>query len=73
MRKVLVDGDYDSLHRLAHKMKGAGGSYGYQMLTETAKVLEEAAKAEDTKAGTTALDELEALCQAADRGRRVQI
>ena len=73
MRKVLVDGDYDGLRRLAHQMKGTGGSYGYQMLTDAAKVLEAAAKAEDTKAGTTALDKLEALCQAADRGRRVQI
>ena len=73
MRKVLVDGDYDGLRRLAHQMKGAGGSYGYQMLTDAAKVLEAAAKAEDTKAGTTALDELEALCQAADRGRKVHI
>ncbi len=73
MRKVLMDGDYDGLCRLAHQMKGAGGSYGYQMLTDAAKVLEAAAKAEDTKAGTTALNELEALCQAADRGRKVHI
>ena len=73
MRKVLGDYDYDGLRRLAHQMKGAGGSYGYQMLTEAAKVLEETAKAKNAEVGTTALDELEALCQAADRGRRVQI
>ncbi|MCP4255143.1 MAG: Hpt domain-containing protein, partial [Candidatus Scalindua sp.] len=71
--KVLNNFDYDGLRRLAHQMKGAGGSYGYQVLTEAAKVLEEKAKAKDSGAGSTALDELEALCQAADRGRRVQI
>ncbi len=36
MCKVL--NDYDGLHRLAHQMKGAGGSsYEYQMLTEAGK------------------------------------
>ncbi len=73
MRTVLEGGDYDGLRRLAHQMKGAGGSYGYPMLTETAKVLEEAAKEEDVKTGTTALDELEALCQAVNLGRDLQI
>ncbi len=54
-------------------MKGAGGSYGYPMLTEAAKVLEETAKAKNVEASTTALDNFEAFCQAADRGRRAQI
>jgi HPt (histidine-containing phosphotransfer) domain-containing protein len=71
MRKVLEGGDYDGLRRLAHQMKGAGGSYGYPMLTETAKILENAAKSRDVEAGTTALDEFEVLCQAVDRGRKV--
>ncbi|MCP3687769.1 MAG: response regulator, partial [Gammaproteobacteria bacterium] len=48
MRKVLNNFDYDGLRRLAHQMKGAGGSYGYQVLTEAAKVLEEKAKAKDS-------------------------
>ena len=73
MRKVLGSGDYDGLRRLAHQMKGAGGSYGYPMLTEAAKILEGAAKANDVESCTTALDELEVLCQAVDRGRKVQI
>ena len=73
MRKVLEDSDYDGLRRLAHQMKGAGGSYGYPMLTETAKTIEKAAKEEDVKAGTQALDRFEVLCQAVGRGRKVQI
>jgi CheY-like chemotaxis protein/HPt (histidine-containing phosphotransfer) domain-containing protein len=73
MRKALENGDHDGLRRLAHQMKGAGGSYGYPMLTEAAKAIEEAAKAEDVKAGTLALDKLGVLCQAVDRGREVQI
>jgi len=73
MRKAMENGDYEGLRRLAHQMKGAGGSYGYQMLTEAAKVLEEAAKERDVKASTMALDELEVLCQAVVRGREIQI
>ncbi len=73
MRKVLEDGDYDGLRRLAHQMKGAGGSYGYPMLTEVAKILEEAAKTKDAEACTTALEEFEVLCQAVNQGRKVQI
>ncbi len=73
MRKVLESGDYGGLRRLAHQMKGAGGSYGYSILTETSKVLEEAAKARDNEAGTTTLDNLELLCQAVNRGRNTSI
>ncbi len=54
-------------------MKGAGGSYGYLMLTETAKLIEEAAKMEDAKTGKTILDKLELLCLAVERGRKVQV
>ncbi len=72
MRNKMESGDHEGLGRLAHQMKGAGGSYGYPMLTVAAKVLEEAAKARDVEACTTALDEFEALCQAVIRGRKGQ-
>ncbi len=73
MRKVMDDGDYDGLRRLAHQMKGAGGNYGYPMLTESAKILEDAAVARDVETVKKTLDEFEILCQAVDRGRKVQI
>lgn len=73
MRKELYSYDYDGLRSLAHQMKGAGGSYGYPMLTEAAKVLENAAKAGDIEAGKTALAEFEELCRAVNQGRKVQI
>ncbi|MCP5003551.1 MAG: Hpt domain-containing protein [Planctomycetes bacterium] len=70
MRKVLDSGNHVGLTRLAHQMKGAGGSYGYPMLTETAKVLEDAAKVADLKVCASALDKLEALCVAVGRGMK---
>ncbi len=73
MRKALENGDHGGLRRLAHQMNGAGDSYGYPMLTETATILEGVAKAEDAKAGTLALDKLEVFCRAVVRGREIQI
>ncbi|MBZ0109300.1 MAG: Hpt domain-containing protein [Candidatus Scalindua rubra] len=63
MHKVLDGCDYDGLRRLAHQMKGSGGSYGYPILTETAKILEEATGARDIKTCSTVLEKFEVLCQ----------
>ncbi len=73
MRKALECGDHDGLRRLAHQMKGAGGSYGYSMLTEAGKEIEKAAKEKDYKTGIIALDKLEAYCHAVVRGREIQV
>ena len=69
MRRALHHGDHDALSRLAHQLKGAGGSYGYPALTVAAKTLEDAAKAQDTEAETLALAELVEVRQAVVRGR----
>ncbi len=59
MREAQAAGDHDGLRRLAHKLKGAGGSYGYPTLTEACAVLEETASTEDR--ATVALDTVAAL------------
>ncbi|KKL12809.1 hypothetical protein LCGC14_2532050 [marine sediment metagenome] len=69
MRQALAHGHHGELRRLAHQIKGAGGSYGYPSLTDSARELERAAKAEDTEAAVIALRQLELLCQAIVRGR----
>ena len=73
MRKAMESGDHDGLRRLAHQMKGAGGSYGYPMLTGAAMRLEGAAKAKDAESGTIALDKLETFCQSVIRGREIEV
>ncbi|MFQ5686099.1 MAG: response regulator, partial [Candidatus Scalindua sp.] len=73
MRKALENGNHDGLRRLAHQMKGAGGSYGYPMLTEAAKTIEEAAKVKDNDACMLTLDKLAMLYHAVVRGRRTNI
>ena len=66
MRAVHAAGDHAGLAALAHWLKGAGSSVGYDALHEPAKQLELAAKAGDAPACAKTLDELEAL------GRRLR-
>ncbi len=68
MRQALCDSRFDDLRRDAHKLKGAGGSYGYPMLTEACKNLEEAAKVQNAGAATTALDAVADLVRAIENG-----
>ena len=68
MRQTLAVGQHEELRRLAHKLKGAGGSYGYPSLTDACKVLEDAAKLQDHAAAATALDTVATLIHAIEKG-----
>jgi CheY-like chemotaxis protein len=70
MRSALGDARFEDLHRLAHKMKGSGGNYGYPMLTDAAKNLEDAAKTQDSQSAGEALHKIALLCQAIEKGFR---
>ncbi|GJQ58496.1 MAG: hypothetical protein SCALA701_12970 [Candidatus Scalindua sp.] len=69
MKETLENGDLSALRRLAHQIKGAGGSYGYPMISEAGKMLEDAAKEQNSGNCTLAMNRLTALYQAAVRGR----
>ena len=58
----------EDAERLAHRLKGAGGSYGYPTLSEVAKSLELAAKARDMDGATEALAEVKEVCEAIQAG-----
>ncbi|MCK4626825.1 MAG: response regulator, partial [Phycisphaerae bacterium] len=68
MRQSSSNNDHERLQRLSHQLKGAGGSYGYPMLTEAAKALEDAAKAGDIEAENLVLSKLAGLTAAVIRG-----
>ena len=42
--------DYTEIGRIAHRIKGEGGSYGFDAMTETARSLEHAAALRDDSA-----------------------
>jgi PAS domain S-box-containing protein len=68
MRALLEKDDRRELQRQAHQLKGAGGGYGYPAITDAAKALEDAVKADDMAQATSALDALDAVCQAVIAG-----
>ncbi len=68
IRQAYDDERYEELQRLAHRLKGAGGSYGYPLLTDASKKLEDACKARDGDAAKTAIDDVAAMCAAIQRG-----
>ncbi|MGC4096652.1 MAG: response regulator [Nitrospira sp.] len=47
MQDALAKQDFETVRNIAHGMKGAGGSYGFDRVTEIAAVIEQAAKMTD--------------------------
>lgn len=47
MQTALAAQDFETVRTLAHGMKGAGGSYGFDRITDMAAVVEQAAKTGD--------------------------
>ena len=44
MNEALQEQDYQEISRVGHSLKGAGGGYGFNTISETARSLETAAK-----------------------------
>ena len=61
-------GDFEELAALAHWLKGAGGSMGYDELFEPSRALEMAARARDVHSVSRYLAELDRLSQRINRG-----
>jgi CheY-like chemotaxis protein len=61
MQQALARDDMATLASLAHWLKGAGGSVGFDELFEPAKALDEAAKAHQPDTARAALHDLQAL------------
>jgi CheY-like chemotaxis protein len=58
MRSALARGDFETVQRLGHDMKGAGSSFGFQAITNIGAALEQAAAKADTDASRQRVDEL---------------
>ena len=55
-------GALEDVRSIAHQLKGAGGSYGFPQITESARALEEHADSADLDAVRRSVDELIAIC-----------
>lgn len=47
LQDALAARDFDAIRKITHGMKGVGGSYGFDRVTEIAATIEQAARAED--------------------------
>jgi len=68
MREAAHNSQWNALRRLAHQMKGAGGSYGFACLTDAAGELESHARSGDAEAAIRVLDHLGHLCERIQAG-----
>ena len=49
INEALQQGDFETIRILGHSMKGAGGGYGFDSITEVGQYLEQAAKEKNFK------------------------
>ena len=65
MTAAIAKDELEEVRRLWHQLKGAGGSYGYPLISAAAGELEDAARDKLREAATTALEKVAAACRAA--------
>jgi HPt (histidine-containing phosphotransfer) domain-containing protein len=56
--EAVTQGDFETIRVLGHSMKGAGGSYGFDAITDIGGSLEQAAKGKDAEAIQRSVQEL---------------
>jgi PAS domain S-box-containing protein len=64
----LAAGNFEELRRIAHQLKGAGGSYGYPSITAAATALEFHAREQREEDAKASLARVAAQCRAAING-----
>lgn len=58
IREALKNNDLETIGILGHSMKGSGGGYGFDRITEIGKLIEESAKNMDREGITGHINEL---------------
>ena len=58
MRSALSSGDFESIRITGHSMKGSGGGYGFDHITDIGKCIEDAAKVQNGNEIKKQVDEL---------------
>jgi len=58
IRTLLAGADFDEVRLIGHSMKGSGGGYGFDPITEYGSEIEQAALLKDGAAVTAALGKL---------------
>jgi hypothetical protein len=57
-RDALRAGDFETVRMMGHKMRGTGGGYGFPLLTEIGRMIEDAALRRDSGEVAASVDRL---------------
>ena len=68
MRAALDACNWDRLKALGHQLKGAGGSFGYPMISEVGMQVETATREHQTQVAQGLIDQLEQISASAKAG-----
>jgi len=63
IRQLLDEGNYDEIRLLGHRMKGTGGSYGFDAISDIGEMIETASLAADRETIRVQLQRLEDYLQ----------
>ena len=58
LQEALTNGDHETIRTLGHAMKGTGGGYGFDTITDIGSSLENAAKQKNTEEIRKGINEL---------------
>jgi CheY-like chemotaxis protein len=73
MLDALTRGEFETVERLGHNMKGAGASFGFQAITDIGAALEQQAGSFDTDASRKWVDELSTYLDRIGHGAEVAV
>jgi HPt (histidine-containing phosphotransfer) domain-containing protein len=59
LRGAVADGDFEAVREIGHAMKGAGGGYGFDHISELGRNLENAGRQRQSQAAVDWIDELD--------------
>jgi len=63
IKEAIKSNDYETIRMLGHNMKGSGGGYGFNYISEIGKALQEAAESKNIQEANKWVDELEVYMQ----------
>ena len=63
LQRLVDDNEYDKIRLIGHNLKGSGGLYGLQKISDFGAVLEEAALASDNTLLTQRITEMQAYLE----------
>jgi HPt (histidine-containing phosphotransfer) domain-containing protein len=63
LRAAVADGDCEKLQRIGHNLKGTGGGYGFELISEYGAAIEDAGRSRDPSQARAIIEALAAYLE----------